>query len=118
MEDKPPPPYQQMSDPPPTVVVVQGQQQYGNAVRSKYPLIPSTYFRTLASHALGISSANIKCQHCNMDVVSMVDSSIKVMGWVFCLFCGLFPGLLAFCMNGFRYEICYGMMQFTKNMSL
>merc|ERR1712105_438188 len=76
MEDKP-------SDPPPTVVVVQGQQQYAN-------------------HALGISSVNIKCQNCNMDVVSVVDSSIKGMGWAFCLFCGLFPGLLVLCMNGFR----------------
>merc|ERR1739848_954049 len=51
---------------------------------------------------LGSASAYLNCPNCQAEICTRVDGSVKTLGWVFCLLCGLFPGLLALCMNGFK----------------
>ena len=59
-----------------------------------------TYLLFLAG--LGSASAYLNCPNCQAEICTRVDGSVKILGWVFCLLCGLFPGLLALCMNGFK----------------
>ena len=51
---------------------------------------------------LGAFPATLTCQSCHMNVSTRVEESIKGIAWLFCLACGLFPGLLVCCMNGFK----------------
>jgi len=87
MQNEPPPPYptRNYGQVPPnqTIVVVQ---------------------RQLAD--LGVTPATIHCNTCNMNVTTVVDDSMRDLGWIWCLLCSCFfswiVGCLACCLNGFK----------------
>ena len=55
---------------------------------------------------LGVTPATIHCNTCNMNVTTVVDDSMRDLGWIWCLLCSCFfswiVGCLACCLNGFK----------------
>ena len=57
----------------------------------------------------GAFPVTTKCSNCETDVVTAVNSSIKALGWVWCLaccFCGIWIfSFFSCCLSGFRYTL-------------